>query len=226
MDQRLYDELVATNDYLAQQQRALQQQLMNVTAAAQQFGGLSLNSAGFDGSQGFQSPMSAQSSIYSQQFSQGLQPIVSPVPNSPGVFAVYNPMTGQSSYVFDNSVQQQDHSSESTWSPSPPSMRARSPPKSSPSPPSDVQRLPSPSANAFRRGHNKSGSSVNNINAKAPGQGRSGEHPIRQPRGPPLLQELEEKPTSKYEGSKNFAVRQRRSAVHDLVRAGLVRSTT
>ena len=53
-----------------------------------------------------------------------------------------------------------------------------------------------------------------------PGQARAGEHPIRQPRGPPLLQELEEKPTSKHEGSKNFATRQRRRAVHDLVRAG------
>lgn len=53
-----------------------------------------------------------------------------------------------------------------------------------------------------------------------PGQARAGEHPIRQPRGPPLLQELEDKPTSKHEGSKNFATRQRRRAVHDLVRAG------
>jgi len=34
------------------------------------------------------------------------------------------------------------------------------------------------------------------------------------------LQELEEKPTSKHEGSKNFATRQRRRAVHDLLRAG------
>jgi len=53
-----------------------------------------------------------------------------------------------------------------------------------------------------------------------PGQGRAGEHPVRQPKGPPLLQELEQKPTSKHEGSKNFATRQRRRAVHDLVRAG------
>ena len=36
MDQHLYDELVATNNYLAQQQRALQQQLLSVTAAAHQ----------------------------------------------------------------------------------------------------------------------------------------------------------------------------------------------
>jgi hypothetical protein len=53
-----------------------------------------------------------------------------------------------------------------------------------------------------------------------PGHGRAGEHPVRQPKGPPLLQELEEKPTAKHEGSKNFATRQRRRAVHDLVKAG------
>lgn len=56
-----------------------------------------------------------------------------------------------------------------------------------------------------------------------PGQGRAGEHPIRQPRGPPSLEELVAKPTSKYEGSKNFVTRQRRRAVHNLVRAGLER---
>ena len=56
-----------------------------------------------------------------------------------------------------------------------------------------------------------------------PGQARAGEHPIRQPRGPPSLEELVAKPTAKHEGSKNFATRQRRRAVHNLVRAGLER---
>ncbi|PON24278.1 hypothetical protein TGAM01_v206967 [Trichoderma gamsii] len=56
-----------------------------------------------------------------------------------------------------------------------------------------------------------------------PGQARAGEHPIRQPRGPPSMDELKAKPTAKYEGSKNFATRTRRSAVHNLVRAGLER---
>lgn len=56
-----------------------------------------------------------------------------------------------------------------------------------------------------------------------PGQARAGEHPIRQPRGPPSLDELKSKPTAKHEGSKNFAARTRRSAVHNLVRAGLER---
>ncbi|KAG5924508.1 hypothetical protein E4U42_004630 [Claviceps africana] len=56
-----------------------------------------------------------------------------------------------------------------------------------------------------------------------PGQARAGEHPVRQPRGPPSLDELKSKPTAKHEGSKNFATRTRRSAVHNLVRAGLER---
>ena len=44
MDPGIYAELVATNQHLAQQQQRLQQQLMEVTAAAQQFQGMSLNS--------------------------------------------------------------------------------------------------------------------------------------------------------------------------------------
>jgi hypothetical protein len=56
-----------------------------------------------------------------------------------------------------------------------------------------------------------------------PGQARAGEHPVRQPRGPPPLEELKAKPTTKFEGSKNFTTRTRRSAVHNLVRAGMER---
>lgn len=270
MDQQLYDELIATNAYLAQQQRALQQQLLNITAASQQFGGLNLGGGMSMGGQQYQSPMSPGTSFYNHQFQQGLQPIVQAVPNSPGVFAVYNPMTGQSSFVVDNAAQQQ-HDMANAMSPqeqlqspmthrlntnqhqhfspgpegtmSPSTSRARSPPKSTPSPPQDHEPLPPPSANAFRRGHKKSLSfnPVNRMSSETtktgtprsagypqtpmtgtfgPGQARAGEHPVRQPRGPPLLQELEEKPTSKHEGSKNFATRQRRRAVHDLVRAG------
>ena len=270
IDQNLYDELLATNAYLAQQQRALQQQLLNIQAATHQFGGLNL---GGSFGQQYQSPISPSSSFYNQQSQQGLQPVVQPVPNSPGVFAVYNPMTGQSSFVVDNAFQPQDNTSlsqqeyvqspvvrhpaanrQQQFSPpleaslSPSTSRARSPPKSSPSPPQDVEPLPPPSANAFRRGHKKSlsfnpGFRASNDAPKTgtprsagypqtpmtgtfgPGQARAGEHPIRQPRGPPLLQELEEKPTSKHEGSKNFATRQRRRAVHDLVRAGRERQS-
>ncbi|EXJ83257.1 hypothetical protein A1O1_06876 [Capronia coronata CBS 617.96] len=263
MDQNLYDELVATNNYLAQQQRALQQQLLSVTAAAQQLGGLNLNAGIMNhAGQQFQSPVGSPMSLYTQQFQQGLQPVVQPVPGSPGVFAVYNPMTGQSNLVVDNSLQQRQEVSPMgrTHSISPPpattgyqrqfnetsysltESRSKTPPKSTPSPQQDVEPLPPPSANAFRRGHRKNMSSVNvkttgewtkapglrpagfpqtpATGSFGPGQGRVGEHPIRQPRGPPLLQELQEKPTAKHEGSKNFATRQRRRAVHDLVRAG------
>ncbi|KAJ9421635.1 hypothetical protein QL093DRAFT_2098666 [Fusarium oxysporum] len=119
------------------------------------------------------------------------------------------------------------------------------------SPPTEVAPLPPPSANAFRRGHKKASSlaPVNSALAASlssdapksagpktstfpitpltggygPGQARAGEHPIRQPRGPPSLDELKAKPTAKHEGSKNFTARTRRSAVHNLVRAGLER---
>ncbi|KAF2462228.1 hypothetical protein BDY21DRAFT_277157 [Lineolata rhizophorae] len=128
--------------------------------------------------------------------------------------------------------------------------RSTSPPKGSPSPPQDVTPLPPPSANAFRRGHKKSSSLAFNVNTNAanssdgpksaftrssgfpqtpttgtfgPGQNRAGEHPIRQPRNPPPMEELVSRPTSKHEGSKNFSARQRRRAVHNLVRAGIER---
>ncbi|KAI1362577.1 hypothetical protein F5Y08DRAFT_270742 [Xylaria arbuscula] len=131
-----------------------------------------------------------------------------------------------------------------------PTQRTTSPPKKvemmvEPTP------LPPPSANAFRRGHKKSLSSANankgltvacdeplsstgpktaslpltpmTNGGYGPGQARAGEHPIRQPRGPPALDELRAKPTAKHEGSKNFAARTRRSAVHNLMKAGLTR---
>ncbi|KAK2068940.1 hypothetical protein P8C59_003554 [Phyllachora maydis] len=41
-----------------------------------------------------------------------------------------------------------------------------------------------------------------------------------QPRNPPSIDEYKDKPTAKHEGSKNFATRTRRSAIHNLVRAG------
>lgn len=116
----------------------------------------------------------------------------------------------------------------------------------------DVAPLPPPSAQAFRRGHRKSNSLAPLNSALAasatgdngpksagpktasfpltpatggygPGQARAGEHPVRQPRCPPSLDELKARPTAKHEGSKNFATRTRRSAVHNLVRAGLER---
>ncbi|KAL8730945.1 MAG: hypothetical protein Q9166_003735 [cf. Caloplaca sp. 2 TL-2023] len=135
---------------------------------------------------------------------------------------------------------------------SPPSnYRAESPPKLTASPPSvEVNALPPPSATAFSRGHTKALSFASPAAANSsaasegpkigvpksagfpqtpmtgtfgPGQARAGDHPIRQPRGPPSLEELIAKPTSKHEGSKNFATRQRRRAVNNLVKAGIER---
>lgn len=277
VDDSLYSELMSTNLFLAAQQQRLQQQLISVTAAAQQFQGLNLGMP-VTPQQQFPSLSTPGLGFYQQQLQQGVQPIVQPVLGQPGLFSVFNPLTGQQNYIYDNIAQQQDiaaslYQEEDLQSPgmqvptfraevsSPPESRQSpvnlpqpaSPPKASPSPPQDVTPLPPPSANAFRRGHKKS-SSVNagprtqidtaKANTSAvtsgvpktaalpqtpatggfgPGQGRAGEHPIRQPRGPPSLEELVDKPTSKHEGSKNFATRQRRRAVHNLVRAGIER---
>jgi hypothetical protein len=134
------------------------------------------------------------------------------------------------------------------FSSSPWGSRSSSPPKKSSTPPQEVVPLPPPSANAFRRGHKKQLSSLalgGNTDTPegpksafirpvgfpatpmtgtfGPGQARAGEHPVRQPRGPPPLEELQVSPTTKHEGSKNFATRQRRQAVNNLVRAGIGR---
>ena len=272
IDENLYAELMSTNLFLAAQQQRLQQQLISVTAAAQQFQGLSLGMT-----MGQQQPMSSFSlpstGFYQQQLQQGVQPVVQPVPCQPGLYSVYNPLAGQQNYVYDNMSAQGASSAyhDEGQSPSPeiPTFRAEvspppepaqsppsfsqpvSPPQSSPSPPHDVTPLPPPPANAFRRGHKKSSSfnpapkaGIDTARANTgaggapktsalpptpatgtfgPGQGRAGEHPIRQPRGPPSLEELVAKPTSKHEGSKNFVTRQRRRAVHNLVRAGIER---
>ena len=278
MDPGLYEELVRTNQYLARQQAQLQQQLLNVTAAAQQFQGMSMNGMTHQ-QQHEQMALSSNAGFYNQQLQQGLQPIVQAVPSQPGLYTVYNPMSRQMSYFVDQSVQQFQYDSQPVYSsvdlshsPPPPtptfraqvspppdspthvtSRRTNSPPKLSPSPPQeDVNPLPPPSANAYRPGHRKALSLANSTTTISssvpegpktggfksvgfpqtplagtfgPGQARAGEHPARQPRGPPPLEEILAKPTTKYEGSKNFATRQRRRAVHNLVRAGLERRT-
>ena len=276
LDPEYYAELMATNQYLAQQSQRLQQQLLDLTAAQQQMQSMNLNGGMGQQQQYNPSSIALNNGFYNQQLQNGLQPVVSPVPGTPGLYTVYNPMTGQQGYVMDNSVQQQATTqsqslgTELSHSPPPttPTFRAQvtpppenslpartlsaspprlSPPKSTFSPSADVNPLPPPSANAFRRGHAKGLSSVtgNVMNAQdgpksgvpksagfpqtpmtgtfGPGQNRAGDHPTRQPRGPPSLEELVDKPTSKHEGSKNFVTRQRRRAVHNLVRAGLDR---
>ena len=275
IDPDVYAELVATNNYLAQQQVRLQQQLVEVTAAAQQFQGMSLHQQ----QQYARSPLTPGSGYYDQQRQNGVQPIVQAVPNQPGLYAVYNPMTGQQGYVVDPAYQQEQQMSQMIFSnqelshsppPLTPTFRAqvspppdsnsfgvnrnnspphgnKSPPRLTATPPQEVNPLPPPSANAFRPSHKKASSFASGFGQVAhetpksgvpksagfpltpmtgtfgPGQGRAGEHPIRQPRGPPSLEELTAKPTSKFEGSKNFVTRQRRRAVNNLVRAGLER---
>lgn len=283
MDEKLYAELMTTNLFLAAQQQRLQQQLMSVTAAAQQF--QTLNLGGNHLNQQFQQQSLQQQqhgqfqsfvpgmSLYEQQLQQGMQPVVQPVSGQPGLYSVFNPMTGQQSFVYDNSTpspQEEDplpSYQETIQSPignptvpfraevSPPpestqtslhASRSGSP-KDTPSPP-NATPLSTLSENSLRRNHKKSHSFVPGLRTNTelaraggagprsaalpqtpltgtfgPGQARAGEHPTRQPRGPPALEELVAKPTSKHEGSKNFATRQRRRAVHNLVRAGIER---
>ena len=275
-DPAVMAEMAATKQYLAQQTARLHQQLVNLNLAQQQMRNMNLAGGMGQQQQYVQSQMPLNNGFYNQQVNNGIQPVISQVPGMPGIYTVYNPVTGQHTYVMDNGAQQHaaPHvyrpSNELSHSPPPltPTFRAQvspppeniipprtqsisppkfSPPKSSSSPPSDVSPLPPPSANAFRRGHARGLSSVTNgaMNAAegpkssvpksagfpatpmtgtfGPGQNRAGDHPVRQPRGPPSLEELVDKPTSKYEGSKNFVTRQRRRAVNNLVRAGLDR---
>ncbi|KAL4783174.1 hypothetical protein BJX76DRAFT_261624 [Aspergillus varians] len=273
LDDNLYAELMSTNLFLAAQQQRLQQQLLSVTAAAQQFQGLTLG-AGLAHQQQDYSQMSVPNmGFYHQQLQQGVQPVVQPVAGQPGLFSVYNPLTGQVNYIYDNAQQDLSppyQSEEEVRSPplhvppfraevSPPLESVKSPvhmsedmsTNSTPSSEDGIAPLPPPSANAFRRAHKKntsfgpgpkSGIDTNKANNAAhitgprtapivtpatgtfgPGHSRAGEHPVRQPRGPPSLEELVAKPTSRHEGSKNFATRQRRRAVHNLVRAGIER---
>ena len=125
-----------------------------------------------------------------------------------------------------------NHAKSNNW-------RSVSPPKHTATPPTDEPvALPPQGANAWRPGHKKTSSLMPTSTptvAEAPkpapvqqgnfgpGQNREGEHPIRQPRGPPSLDELTAKPTAKHEGSKNFASRQRRAALNNIISAGAAR---
>jgi hypothetical protein len=286
MDPHLYAELVATNAYLAQQQQQLQQQLMNVQAAAQHFQGLSLNGATpqqvqqqqfilYQQQQQLQQLRTFQQQMVNQ--AMGNQQQQQQQQQQSNVYAYYDPTTGQSTYYMAQNTPQQINSpynvdqsqagqsyaalAQMQQNASTPRVQVSPPPENHASPfrsnsppkrfdsPGEPTPLPPPSANAFRRGHKKASSlAVNSSLTLAtqdvprsagpksavfpltpltggygPGQARAGEHPIRQPRGPPSFDELKSKPTTKHEGSKNFATRTRRSAVHNLVRAGLER---
>lgn len=266
-DESMYAELMSTNLFLAAQQQRLQQQLISVTAAAQQFQNLNigLSQQQQQQQQEFPSMSHANLSFYQQQLQQGVQPTVQAVPGQPGIYCVFNPLTGQQSFVMDKNFQR-DTSPLSQYDTQPhydqvPQFRAQiSPPAESAQAPMYFPQStslatgnspppPDSSANSLRRGHRKNLSfspdrktHIDTIKANAapglrpatlpptpatgtfgPGQGRAGEHPMRQPRGPPSLEDLLAKPTSNHEGSKNFATRQRRRAVHNLVRAGIER---
>lgn len=286
MDPTVMEQLQVTSYFLAERQRQLQQQLAEITSAANlqaqhaQLQGLNLSHF----QQGPLTPITPQNGVYGQQ-----QKAQSPmeIPGQPGLYAVYNPMTGQYQYIMDNSaIQQQQQTPLSpvaahqsygnmmdttskrgqqvphfraeispppTERTTPATSRSITPPKKTPSPPSTlahVEPLPPPSANAFRRGHKKASSLAINsmlglsdgpktaaVNGSVrsvfpptpmtggfgPGAARAGEHPVRQPRNPPNLEELVAAPTAKHEGSKNFATRQRRAALTNLMRAGSVR---
>jgi hypothetical protein len=273
MDPNVAAQLLATELYLAQRQQQLQQQLLALTT--QQFGNMNMSG----GQQYPNTSYTPQMNAYGQQF--GNTAAIQET-NQPGVYLVFNQMTGQYQYVVDPSYQQDNGDMQAQngmpglshspppptprFAPSPPKVdtpvlhvsppnesnpspwgsRSTSPPKKSNTPPQDVVPLPPPSANAFRRGHKKNLSSLA-VDGKAeegprsafarpvgfpatpmtgtfgPGQARAGEHPVRQPRNPPSIEELKERPTTKHEGSKNFATRQRRQAVGNLVRAGIGR---
>jgi hypothetical protein len=274
-DPEILAELYAAKEMLATRQLALQQQLASMSI--NQFSNMNL--AGNRHMQQHMyphTPMTPQMSMYQQQLMNSLQPVVQEVPGQAGVYLVYDPVSGNTSYAVDPNVQQEPQLANSPPPPtpshsvsgfnldnlnyrnrvsspidsgSPYGSRSISPPKKTPSPQQDVEPLPPPSANAFRRGHHKkiSSLSINNTTLVTegpksafiprshaspptpltgtfgPGQSRAGEHPTRQPRGPPNMEELVAAPTTKFPGSKNFATRQRRQALSSLVRAGLER---
>jgi hypothetical protein len=231
-----FQHLNLNNPQITQQQIAIyeqQQQLRNMQQRLQ------VQAAMGQGQQVYYNPLTGQ--YYFDNNMAGLQQTQSPYAEQP-----MSPIfPGQQQQQYHQQVQQPGAPRVQVSPPpenQPIGFRSNSPPKRYESP-SEVAPLPPPSANAFRRGHKKAtslapinsdlpASATNSDFPKSagpksttfgPGQARAGEHPIRQPRGPPSLDELKAKPTAKFEGSKNFAARTRRSAVHNLVRAGLVR---
>jgi hypothetical protein len=272
IDPNIAAQLLATEIYLAQRQQQLQQQLLNLTA--QQFGNMNLG----NGMQRFpNTPYTPQMNAFGQQFQtqETGQPGVYLAYNQ--LTGQYQYVVDPSLQQDIAELQAQAQAANLANSPPPPTpsymtsppksntptvqvsppnevnlspwgSRSSSPPKKAPTPPQNFDPLPPPSANAFRRGHKKTLSSLAldpnaatpdgpksafvrpvgfpatpNTGTFGPGQARAGEHPIRQPRGPPPLEELQVSPTTAHEGSKNFAARQRRQAVSSLVRARIGR---
>lgn len=269
MDPQVFEQLQLTSLYLAQRQQQLQQQLANVTAAASQFQGLDMGAyqqhlslanltqqaqdpipvPGQPGMYIVQNPLTGQ-----YQYVQAQQPAQRSTGGLGRSQTMHNLSTPNDS---SRPVFRAEISPPPADKPVPASTRSISPPtgkSKSPQPALEhVEPLPPPSANAFRRGHQKKVSSLSFSNGGnqvsegpktssaatfgssrvfipptpmtgtfGPGAARAGEHPIRQPRGPPPMDELVALPTANHEGSKNFAARRRRRALN-LVRAGSVR---
>jgi len=113
MDAEYAAQIQATEAFLLQRQQLLQNQLMQLTA--QQFGGLSLGghqpqvspAAVAAAAAAAQQQYTAQTSLYAQQLQSGVSPIPQEVPGQPGLYLVYNPLTGQHTYAYDTSLQQQ-----------------------------------------------------------------------------------------------------------------------
>jgi hypothetical protein len=239
-----FQQLNLSNPQLTQQQIALYEQQQRLHNIQQQLGAqavLSQQPQQQQQQQLYYNPMTGQYYVETPQAAAQMTSPYNEQPSTPGFGG------------FQQQQQQQNTPSVQVSPPAesqPFSFRSNSPPKRYDSP-TEVTPLPPPSVNAFRRGHKKASSlaPLNSALAAAslsdapksagpktstfpmspltggygPGQARAGEHPVRQPRGPPSLDELKSKPTAKIEGSKNFAARTRRSAVHNLVRAGLER---
>ncbi|KAI8948866.1 hypothetical protein F4801DRAFT_591552 [Xylaria longipes] len=273
MDPNLYAQLVTANLYLAQQKQRLQQQLLSVQAAAQQFQALNMN-----GQQTLQQQLALQTLYQQQQQLQAMQQSINTsLPVQQNLFTYTDPAT-RVTYLVDPTAGQMPQPSYYDNQPStpqsayfqqpnhgmprvqvsPPPTENTAPVQRTISPPKKLEMtaeptpLPPPSANAFRRGHKKSSSLANAVKGLTitsddalkssagpktaslpltplpnggygPGQARAGEHAVRQPYGPPSFEQLSAKPTAKHEGSLNFATRTRRSAVRNLVKAGLER---
>ncbi|KAK2934731.1 hypothetical protein FoTM2_005978 [Fusarium oxysporum f. sp. vasinfectum] len=199
---------------------------LNVQAAAQQFQQLNLNNSQFT---------QQQIALYEQQQQlQNLQLNYFVGDPQPSV-QVTSPYNEQPSTPGFGGFHQQNTPSVQVSPPvesQPFSFRSNSPPKryESPTEASSLAPVNSALAASLSSDAPKSAGPKTSTfpitpltGGYGPGQARAGEHPIRQPRGPPSLDELKAKPTAKHEGSKNFSARTRRSAVHNLVRAGLER---
>lgn len=182
-----------------------------------------------------------------QSIQQAAQQNMSPIQNQDSPFSPAR---------YESPVQAQGFSATERSTPTngrsfTPPKKAPSPPSTL----EHVEPLPPPSANAFRRGHKKASSLAINAFSNiadgpktssaatfgsqrsaypptpmtgtfGPGAARAGTHPTRQPRGPPPLEELSGAPTTKHEGSKNFATRQRRRALDSLMKAGTQRAVS